>query len=179
MTSGVLVGVSQRGGSEALAGGAGPRGGRLRSGLLKEPALLVFVAAMALLDAIASVIRDVNLGSGLDLSLFDQAVWHYSRFQAPFGCFEVAVNPFRRQQAVLARAIHAARPALRGACSQLATAALETTHVLVLDLTRAASAASSPDRTALPAALARANTDDTNLDLTGQLERYLILCTPR
>jgi hypothetical protein len=68
---------------------------------------------------------------------------------------------------------------LQGACGQLATAALITTHVLALDLSRLASAASSTDRAALPTALATVGTEDTNLDLTGQLERFLILCTPR
>jgi uncharacterized membrane protein len=94
-------------------------------------------------------------------------------------CFDATDSPFERDQTRLARAIHASRPTLQSACSQLATAALETTHLLALDLRQAASAASSPDRTALPSALGRANTDDTNLDLPGQLGHFLILCTPR
>jgi uncharacterized membrane protein len=79
-----MVGVSQRGGSEAVAGGLGPSSRPLRRRILSDPVLLVMVGVMALAGAVASVLRYVNLGSGLDLSLFDQAVWHYSRFQAPF-----------------------------------------------------------------------------------------------
>jgi hypothetical protein len=94
-------------------------------------------------------------------------------------CFAAATDPFLREQTALATAIHTARPMLQGACGQLATAALITTHVLALDLSRLASAASSTDRAALPTALATVGTEDTNLDLTGQLERFLILCTPR
>jgi len=30
------------------------------------------------------MIRDVHLSAGLDLALFDQAVWHYRRFEASF-----------------------------------------------------------------------------------------------
>jgi len=52
--------------------------------LLAEPVLLALVGLSVVLDAVASIIRHVNLGSGLDLSFFDQAVWHYSKFQAPF-----------------------------------------------------------------------------------------------
>ena len=79
-----MAGVSQRGGSEAVAGGLGPAGGARRRRVLCHPVLLVMLGVMTLASAVASVIRYVNLGSGLDLSLFDQAVWHYSRFQAPF-----------------------------------------------------------------------------------------------
>lgn len=79
-----MASVSQRGGSETVRAGLGSGGGRVRRGLLAEPVLLVLVGVVALTDAIASIIRHVNLGSGLDLSLFDQAVWHYSRFEAPF-----------------------------------------------------------------------------------------------
>lgn len=44
----------------------------------------MIVAVTAVFDAVASVIRHVHLQSGFDLAVFDQAVWHYSRFQAPF-----------------------------------------------------------------------------------------------
>jgi uncharacterized membrane protein len=46
--------------------------------------LLVLVGVSACVDALASVLRYVHLQSGVDLAIFDQAVWHYSRFQAPF-----------------------------------------------------------------------------------------------
>jgi hypothetical protein len=98
---------------------------------------------------------------------------------AAAGCFTTAAGGFQHEQGLLAQAIYAVRPALQGACSDLATAALETTHRLDLDLERVPSAASAADRTALPAALAVGNTDETNLDLTGQLDRFVILCTPR
>jgi uncharacterized membrane protein len=51
---------------------------------LREPWLLALVAAAALLDGTYSILRHVHLASGLDLAIFDQAVWHYSQFQAPF-----------------------------------------------------------------------------------------------
>ena len=94
-------------------------------------------------------------------------------------CFLAAEAPFLREQDVLARALHTARTTLEGGCSQLATAALVTTHRLALDFRRAAAAASSPDRGALTAALALGNTDENNLDLTGQLDRFVVLCAPR
>ncbi len=34
-------------------------------------------------DAVASVARYDHLGSGIDLAIFSQAVWHYSHLQAP------------------------------------------------------------------------------------------------
>jgi hypothetical protein len=98
---------------------------------------------------------------------------------AAAGCFTTAAGGFQHEQRILVQAIHAVRPALEGACSDLATAALETSHRLALDLGRVPSAASAADRTDLPAALARGNTDETNLDLTGQLDRFVILCTLR
>jgi uncharacterized membrane protein len=94
-------------------------------------------------------------------------------------CFSAAAGPFQREQRVLARAIHTARATLHGPCSELATAALVTTHRLALDLRLLAPAAASANRAALPSALSLGNTDETNLDLTGQLERFTILCTPR
>jgi uncharacterized membrane protein len=120
----------------------------------------------------------VQLGTTLKGNYACYELWEKAGARAA-ACFATANTPFQREQTVLARAIHTARPTLEGACSQLATAALETTHLLALDLTAVASAAASSGRAALPAALAKANTDDTNLDLTGQLERFLILCTPR
>lgn len=98
---------------------------------------------------------------------------------AAAACFMTADDRFQGEQRLLARAIHSALPMLHGACSQLATAALITTHRLALDLGRVAPAASASDRAALPAALALGNTDETNLDLTGQLDRFAILCTLR
>lgn len=92
-------------------------------------------------------------------------------------CFYAAVHEFEREQGVLAAAIHAARAPLQGGCSQLATAALVATHRLALDLRRVAPAAASPDRGALLAALALGIDDENNLDLTGQLDRFGVLCS--
>jgi len=50
----------------------------------REPALLVLVSITAIVDAAYSILRQVHLQTSLDLAIFDQAVWHYSRFQAPF-----------------------------------------------------------------------------------------------
>jgi uncharacterized membrane protein len=50
----------------------------------REPRLLALVGVTAVVDAIASVIRQVHMMSGVDTAIFDQAVWHYSRFEAPF-----------------------------------------------------------------------------------------------
>jgi uncharacterized membrane protein len=94
-------------------------------------------------------------------------------------CFSAAERPFEREQSVLSGAIHAARATLQGGCSRLATAALVTTHRLALDLGRVAPAAASPDRAALIGALAQGNGDENNLDLTGQLDRFVLLCSPR
>jgi uncharacterized membrane protein len=101
------------------------------------------------------------------------------RGPAAAACFTAAAVGFQSEQDRLARAIHTALPTVQGGCSQLATAALVTTHRLALDLRRVPPAASSPDRTALPTALALGDTDETNLDLTGQLDRFVVLCTPR
>lgn len=50
--------------------------------------LFVLFAATATIDAAASIIRYARLQSGLDLAIFDQAVWHYSRLEAPFSSIE-------------------------------------------------------------------------------------------
>lgn len=52
--------------------------------LAREPLLLALSAATAAVDTLASFLRHVHLQSGLDLAIFDQVVWHYSRFEAPF-----------------------------------------------------------------------------------------------
>ena len=71
----------------------------------REPGLLVLVGITAALDAAASIIRYVHFQSGLDLALFDQAVWHYSRFEAPFSSikgFDLLGDHFHPLAAVLA-----------------------------------------------------------------------------
>jgi len=42
------------------------------------------VCVIALLDSIERVVRYVNFRAGLDLSIFDQAIWHYSQFQGRY-----------------------------------------------------------------------------------------------
>jgi uncharacterized membrane protein len=49
----------------------------------REPGLIALVGFTALADTVASFIRHVHVQSGIDLAIFDQAVWHYSRFEAP------------------------------------------------------------------------------------------------
>jgi uncharacterized membrane protein len=49
-----------------------------------DPVIAALVAAFAAVGAVASVVRYDHLASGLDLGIFDQAIWHYSRFEAPF-----------------------------------------------------------------------------------------------
>lgn len=51
--------------------------------LRREPWLAVVVLLIAAGDAIFCVLRYANFRTGTDLSLFDQAIWHYSRFEAP------------------------------------------------------------------------------------------------
>ncbi len=49
-----------------------------------NPGVLLAAAAVGVVDSVAAVLRHVHLQSGFDLAIFDQAVWHYSRFEAPF-----------------------------------------------------------------------------------------------
>jgi uncharacterized membrane protein len=51
--------------------------------LRREPWLAALVAFMSAVMAVFSVVRYDNFGATTDLALFDQAVWHYSRFEAP------------------------------------------------------------------------------------------------
>ena len=55
-----------------------------RAVLFGEPWLLPLVGLVAVIDAFASIVRHVNFGSGTDVAIFDQVVWHYSRFEAPY-----------------------------------------------------------------------------------------------
>src|SRR5947209_6331509 len=56
----------------------------MRAFVRREPGLFGLVAVTATIDAIASIVRHVDLQSGIDVAIFDQVVWHYSRFQGPF-----------------------------------------------------------------------------------------------
>ncbi|MDQ2760976.1 MAG: DUF2079 domain-containing protein [Actinomycetota bacterium] len=94
-------------------------------------------------------------------------------------CFDRANAPFQRAQSTLSRSIRVALPGLHEACTQLATAALLSTHQLRLDLVRLASAGASPDRASLVPASTAAAADERNQDLSGQLDRFVILCTAR
>jgi|GEM_PF-1812757 len=71
-------------GSALPAGAPQSVRGRVRAAVREEPALLGMVSAIAAVDSLASILRHVDLQSGIDLAIFDQAVWHYSRFETPF-----------------------------------------------------------------------------------------------
>ena len=54
------------------------------SALRAEPALAAFVALAAIAYLVFSLVRyDQFSHSGFDLGIFDEVVWHYSRFEAP------------------------------------------------------------------------------------------------
>ncbi|MGI8428122.1 MAG: DUF2079 domain-containing protein [Solirubrobacteraceae bacterium] len=99
--------------------------------------------------------------------------------QSASGCFAGAVAPLRRRQRALSTAIHAVLPALEHPCAELATGALVATHQLTLDLRLLTPAAASASRTALSAAATVVQNDAIDLDLSGQLDRFTILCSPR
>ncbi len=60
-----------------------PRRGRLTAGLVAEPWIALLVLGTALVYAAYAVIRHDHFGSGFDLGIFTQAIWHYSLFQTP------------------------------------------------------------------------------------------------
>lgn len=53
------------------------------SALRTEPALVAFVALAAIAYSVFSLVRYEQFAHGFDLAIFDQVVWHYSRFEAP------------------------------------------------------------------------------------------------
>jgi uncharacterized membrane protein len=58
--------------------------GRAGSLLRREPALILGAAIAGVAYAAFSIARHAGFGSGgFDLAIFGQAVWHYSRFEAP------------------------------------------------------------------------------------------------
>src|SRR5438067_80645 len=61
-------------------------GDRLRgltSGVRAEPGIVALAAALGAAYAVYAVLRHVHFQTGLDLTIFDQAVWHLSRFEEP------------------------------------------------------------------------------------------------
>jgi uncharacterized membrane protein len=48
-----------------------------------EPGLAVLVLATAAAFAAYAIVQHDHFGTGLDLGIFDQAIWHYSRLEAP------------------------------------------------------------------------------------------------
>lgn len=60
------------------------RAASLASRIGREPWLVALVAVTAVADSVYSIIRHDHFGSGVDLAIFDQVVWRYSHFQAPF-----------------------------------------------------------------------------------------------
>lgn len=61
---------------------------RARRRLVAEPGLLGLIGVTAAVDAAASLVRHANFGTGFDLALFDQVVWRYSHFAAPYSSIE-------------------------------------------------------------------------------------------
>jgi uncharacterized membrane protein len=76
-----MRGLLWRPGSESRAGV--PRLS-LIGAVRREPWVVGLVCVIALLDSVERVVRYVTFQSGLDLSIFDQAIWHYSQFQGPY-----------------------------------------------------------------------------------------------
>ena len=64
---------------------------RLRGFARREPALLIACAAAAVLYTVFSFLNHSHFNSGTDLAIFDQAIWHYSRFETPTSTF---LSPF-------------------------------------------------------------------------------------
>lgn len=67
----------------------------------REPWLVALTALTALAYATFSVLRHLHYGSyAFDLGIFDQAIWHYSRFEVPettiFGLPSTGRRPRRR-----------------------------------------------------------------------------------
>jgi uncharacterized membrane protein len=102
-----------------------------------------------------------------------------ARDSAAAACFAAGDRRLQALQPRLAASIAAAVPALRGGCWDLAHAALAATSKFARNLRQLDSAAASTDRAALPAATALVHTDVAGLDLSDQLARFVILCTPR
>ncbi len=57
----------------------------------REPALLAACAVVAVVYTVFSFLNHFHYNSGTDLAIFDQAIWHYSRFEAPTSTF---LSPF-------------------------------------------------------------------------------------
>jgi uncharacterized membrane protein len=74
-----------------LATAARGEGSSLRELSRREPSLLVACAAAAVLYTVFSFLNHYHYNSGTDLAIFDQAIWHYSRFEAPTSTF---LSPF-------------------------------------------------------------------------------------
>jgi uncharacterized membrane protein len=93
--------------SVARTGRPGPRARLAALGEFarSEPWLFVLVVVMAVSMSLYCVVRYESFGAGLDLSLFDQAIWHYSHFQAPYSTikgFDLLGDHFHPTVALLA-----------------------------------------------------------------------------
>ncbi|HKS26613.1 MAG TPA: DUF2079 domain-containing protein [Pyrinomonadaceae bacterium] len=60
-----------------------PRLSRLYVSLKRHAVLWLFVATCAALYSALSILRHLHFNTGLDIAIFDQSIWHYSRFSAP------------------------------------------------------------------------------------------------
>ncbi len=95
------------------------------------------------------------------------------------GCFAASRARFEVQDQGLRGAVNAAHAELQGGCAQLASLTLTMTGILARQISEISSAAASPDRGALPHAIGAARADNLKLDVTGRLERLVVLCSPR
>jgi uncharacterized membrane protein len=95
------------------------------------------------------------------------------------GCFAASLAGVRANERQLVPALRAAVADTTGGCAALARASLAATQGLERDVARIDPSASAPNRTALPAAVARLVVDEQDLDLQGFVGRLVVLCTPR
>jgi uncharacterized membrane protein len=94
-------------------------------------------------------------------------------------CASAAQAAFQARQYALVDGLGRALEDLNGGCLELGSRTLTETKRLAADLARLAPAARSADRSAFPAASAAVDRDDRDRDIPGQLQRFLILCSPR
>jgi hypothetical protein len=98
---------------------------------------------------------------------------------AAAACFAVPNARFQSWQDLLAGLLARVLPSLRGGCADLGRTSLYATQRLSRDVNQLAPSARSQDRKALPNALGLVSNDLTSRDLSGPLDRLVVLCTPR
>ena len=73
----------------------------LTSGVRAEPGIVALAAALGVAYAVYAVLRHVHFQTGLDLTIFDQAVWHLSRFEEPASTMKGVVISFVTDVAIM------------------------------------------------------------------------------